>query len=185
MYSDLCTYVKVDNKTCTESFKCNIGKRQGCKPLLFNLFIDELIEDLRLAGIKGVQISNDISDILAILYTDDIVNVSYTVKALQAQIDIIAAFCNRTGIRINLSKTKIIVFRNGGIIKDNEKWFFNGQRLETVSAYKYMGIFVTPKLIWTSAKEGSAVQAKKAILTMSKLQHAVGYFDFVEYFKLF
>ena len=88
-------------------------------------------------------------------------------------------------MRINLSKTKIIVFRNGGIIKVNETWFFNGQRLKTVSAYKYMGFFVTPKLIWTSAKEGLAVQARKAILTMSKLQHAVGYFDFVEYFKLF
>ena len=69
-------------------------------------------------------------------------------------------------MRINLSKTKIIVFRNGEIIKNNEKLFFNGQCLETVSAYKYMGIFVTPKLIWTSAK----VQAKKTILTMSQLR---------------
>ena len=43
MYSNLCTCVKVDNKTCTESFKCNIGTRQDCKlsPLLFNLFINE------------------------------------------------------------------------------------------------------------------------------------------------
>ena len=92
MYSDLCTCVKVDNKRRTESFKCNIETRQGCKlsPLLFNLFINELIEDLRLAGIKGIQISNNISDILAVLYADDIANVSDTVKALQ--VDIIAAF---------------------------------------------------------------------------------------------
>ena len=74
-------------------------------------------------GINGIQISNDIGDILAILYANDIANVSDTVRALQAQIDGISAFCNRTEMWINMSKTKIIVFRNGSIIKDNKKCF--------------------------------------------------------------
>ena len=44
-------------------------------------------------------------------------NVSDNVRSLQAQLDVIAGFCNRTGMKINLSKTKIIVFRNGGYLE--------------------------------------------------------------------
>ena len=169
---DLCCCVKLGNGKCTNNFKCNIGTRQGCKlsRILFDLYINELIEELKLSGIQGIQISADGSDILAILYASDMANVSDNVRSLQAQLDVIAGFCNRTGMKINLSKTKIIVFRNGGYLRENEKWYFNGQRIETVSMYKYMGIFVTPKLIWSSAKEGRATQAKRAIITMSKIQ---------------
>ena len=48
-----------------------------------------------------------------------------------------------------------------------------------------MGILVTPKLIWSSAKKSLATQAKRAIITMSKLQSAIGYFEHQEFFKLF
>ena len=48
---------------------------------------------------------------------------------------------------LNLSKTKIIVFRNGGILKETEKWLYNGQKIEVVSFYKYLGVYFTPKLI--------------------------------------
>ena len=44
-------------------------------------------------------------------------NVGDTVRALQAQIDIIARFCVRTNMKINLQKTKVIVFQNGGILR--------------------------------------------------------------------
>ena len=88
-------------------------------------------------------------------------------------------------MKINMSKTKIIVFRNGGYLRENEKWYFNGHRIETVSKYKYMGIFVTPRIIWSSAKEGLSIQAKRGIITMSKLQNAIGYFEYHEFFKLF
>ena len=88
-------------------------------------------------------------------------------------------------MKINMSKTKIIVFRNGGYLRENEKWYFNGHRIETVSNYKYMGIFVTPKIIWSSAKEGLSIQAKRGIITMSKLKNAIGYFEYHEFFKLF
>ena len=91
-------------------------------------------------------------------------NVSDNVRPLQAQLDVIAGFCNRTGMKINLSKTKIIVFRNGGYLREKEKWYFNGQQIETVSMYKCMGIFVTPKVICSYAKEGLATQAKWATM---------------------
>ena len=64
---------------------------------------------------------------------------------------------------INESKTEIIVFRNGGPLRSYEKWFYNGNKVNVTSMYKYMGILFTPKLSWTKAKIKLAAQAKKSI----------------------
>ena len=65
------------------------------------------------------------------------------------------------------------------------KWYFNGVAIETVSAYKYMGLFITPKLIWSYAKHNLVAQARKSIISMLKFQSSVGYFGYPELFKLF
>ena len=54
-----------------------------------------------------------------------------------------------------------------------------------VSSYKCMGLRVTPKRIWTRAKEVLAIQARKSIITVLKLQSNVGFFEYSEMFKLF
>ena len=74
--------------------------------------MNDLIDGLKLSGIEGFQLSVVGSEVLAIFYADDMVNVSDTVRGLQAQIRIISNFCERTGMRVNLSKTKVVVFRN-------------------------------------------------------------------------
>ena len=175
MYSSLCTCVKVEDNKCTFDFKCNIGTKQGCKlsTILFILFLNDLIDDLKRSGITGIQISADGSEVLAIFYADDMVSTSDTVRGLQAQINIIFNFCQKTDMKINLPKTKIIVFRNGGFLRGYERWHFNGQAIETVSSYKYMGLQITPKLIWTYAKECLLIQAKKSIASLKKLQSTV------------
>ena len=38
---------------------------------------------------------------------------------------------------------KIIVFRNGGHLKQFEKWYFKGPEIEIVSRYKYLGLYRT------------------------------------------
>ena len=88
-------------------------------------------------------------------------------------------------MRVNLSKTKVIVFRNGGFRREDEMWFCNGQPIKTASAFKYMELHITPKLIWTHAKSCLATQARKeAIISLVKLQGRVGYFEFTDMFKL-
>ena len=103
MYSQLCTCVKLDNHKCSSQFRCNIGTRQGCKlsTILFTLFLNDLIDELKGSGISGIQVSIDASEVLAIFYADDMASVSDTVRGLQAQIRIIANFCQRTGMRVN------------------------------------------------------------------------------------
>ena len=41
---------------------------------------------------------------------------------------------------------------------------------ESVSEYKYLGLFITPKLIWSEAKRSLASQARRSIISMKKLR---------------
>ena len=149
------------------------------------MIINELITDIRSKCNRGIFISQEIPEIFALLYTDDIADCADTVFALQQQIDCIEAFCTKTGMRVNLGKTKIVVLRNGGFLRNNEKWYYNGHSVETVSSYKYMGILFTPKLVWTKAKEELAAQTKRALFTLYNVQNKLGTFSATEALKLF
>lgn len=50
------------------------------------------------------------------MFADDVSSFADTVVRLQRQINLIEKFCDSVGMYLNLSKTKIMVFRNGGII---------------------------------------------------------------------
>lgn len=88
-------------------------------------------------------------------------------------------------MQLNLGKTKIIVFRNGGYLRLYEHWTYRNEPVETVSYYKYMGLLFTPKLKWTRAKETLASQAKKSIFALLQYQKKFGYFDYIDMFKIF
>jgi hypothetical protein len=75
------------------------------------------------------------------MFADDVSNFSDTVINLQHQINYIEEYCKSVNMKINLSKTKIIVFRNGGVLKQTEKCFFNNEPIEVVPFYKYLGVF--------------------------------------------
>ena len=78
-----------------------------------------------------------------------------------------------------------MVFRNGGIVKQTEKWFYQGTETEIVSMYKYLGVYFTPKLIWTKTKELPAMQAHKAASSILRFQKHFGFFHPPDAFKLF
>jgi len=42
------------------------------------------------------------------------------------------------GLEVNVAKTKKVVFRKRGILKRNEHWVCNNERLETVDHFNYL-----------------------------------------------
>ena len=62
-----------------------------------------------------------------------------------------------------MTKSKLVVFRGGGIVKNIEKWYFKRKEIEVVSMYKYLGLSFTPKLNWSVARKTLASQANKAL----------------------
>ena len=109
------------------------------------------------------------------MYADDVSSFADTVCRLQKQIDSISNFCKELNMKINIEKTKIIVFRNGGALKNSEKWLLEGKRIEVVSFYKYLGVYFTPKLSWSLTVEKLYLQAMKASNTILRYQKKNGF----------
>ena len=68
-------------------------------------------------------------------------------------------------------KTKFMVFRNGGIIKGNEKVYYNGDQIKAVSYYKYLGVIMSTRLSWTPAQKTLAQQSEKCLNFIRTVNH--------------
>ena len=60
---------------------------------MFSLFINDLISYLRSESDSGVFISNEIEDVMALMFADDISCFADTVVRLKRLIDVIEIFC--------------------------------------------------------------------------------------------
>ena len=143
MYSNMNAQVKVDSCHLTESFKCNIRTVQGdlLSPLIFSLYINDLCTALQTKCKRGVFVSSNVPEIYCLLFADDVANCADTVNNLQTQLNIISDYCRETGMKVNMSKTQIIVFRNGGPLRTSERWTLHNTYVNVTSSYKYMGLF--------------------------------------------
>ena len=83
---------------------------------------------------RDVFVTDEIEDIFALMFADDIASVSDTIIRLQRQINLIERFCESVDMTLNLIKTKLIVFQNGGIVKQTDKWYYSG---EIIASFKY------------------------------------------------
>ena len=146
----------------TEFFECPTGVRQGCvlSPTLFSFLINELALEIAQNGMYGVQLTPDVVQILVMLFADDVLFASYCVAGLQRQIDILKHFADNFSMTVNMSKTKIIVFRKGGFLAANEVWRYGDEEIEVVNSYKYLGLYFTTKLSLTQAVGDLAAKAK-------------------------
>ena len=103
MYSQLKSCVRTE-AGLTEYFKCTIGTRQGCIliPLLFAFYIGELVGMMKDKGCKGVYINEEVSNVMIILYADDIAEGSDTVVRLQCMINVLVEYCRMWSLIVNL-----------------------------------------------------------------------------------
>ena len=88
MYSKLSAHVKIDRQHISESFLCNLGTRQGDlnSPIIFSLYINDLIAYIRGKCQNGIFITNEIHDIFCLLYADDVANCAETAVDLKLQL---------------------------------------------------------------------------------------------------
>ena len=91
----------------TDRFKCMVGTRQGCiaSPRIFSIFINDLVKYLKHKSDGGIFVSDSTSNLFALLFADDVSSFSDTVVRLQKQIDNIAYFSDKIGMK-TLKKQK-------------------------------------------------------------------------------
>ena len=95
------------------------------------------------------------------MYADDIALIADTSVELQRKLKALESFCQKWGMEVNLAKTKIIVFWNGGKLSSKENFLYNGKTIDIVTHYKYLGIVFNSRLTWGHAIKELAGKAIK------------------------
>jgi hypothetical protein len=83
------------------------GVLQGCvaSPLLFKLFISDIIDVVNKSGISGVQIG-DRYELHVLLFADDMVLVASSPGSLQLKINVLHKYFEDLGLKINIRRQK-------------------------------------------------------------------------------
>ena len=167
MYKSVKSIVKYNN-CLSEDFTCYLGVRQGecLSPFLFSLYLNDLESEFAKNGFEGVDIG--VLKLFLLLYADDIVIFSESEKGLQTGLDILYAFCQSWKLKVNIQKTKVMVFRKGGFPPQNLRFMYDGQNLEIVNKFVYLGIVFTTGGAFTETFNTLAGQGGKAIFKMTK-----------------
>ncbi|MFA0954716.1 RNA-directed DNA polymerase, partial [Klebsiella pneumoniae] len=124
------------NGGMSDWFRVGTGVRQGCvmSPWLFNVFMDKCV---RMAdfGDRGVKMGSMLLSVL--LYADDAVLLAEGEADLQSMLDALNGSTESMNLRINVGKTKVMVF--GGRNGDADGITMGGEVLERVSEFVYLG----------------------------------------------
>ena len=86
------------------------------------------------------------------MYADDTL-LAETPDDLQCILNSLHTYCQEWNLTVNTDKTKIMVFRNMGKIKENEKWFYNNFELQTVDEFNYLGLLLNYNGKFTKAHQ--------------------------------
>ena len=126
IYRAVKSRVKYGNKLGNE-FYCKLGVRQGecLSPLLFSMYLNDIEEQFILSGFEGLDVN--MFKICMLLYADDIVLFSNSDENLQEGLDILSNYCKRWKLKINVSKTKVMIFRKGGMLPRDLVFYYEGE----------------------------------------------------------
>ena len=154
----------------SEFFECPIGLKQGCmlSPRLFTIFISEVSRVINSTCSSGIQFLSNLAIIHHLFFADDIILVSDTAQGLQQKLNILEQQSKRLGVKVNLDKTKIIVFRKGGFLSKYERWFYGGHPIEVVNKYVYLGFEFTTRMSIKSSLSSFIIKAKHALNALFK-----------------
>jgi hypothetical protein len=141
------------------------GVMQGSvsSPLFFNLLTCKVKQEL--FGDSG-PVDGDELDI----YADDQALISKNRERLQCLLNLLIQIITELKLSINASKTKVMKFRKGGRLCKSDTVTCNGENLDFVSSFKYLGvIFQQSGKTFSLHIKDRAKSAIAAIYTISGL----------------
>ena len=108
--------------------------------MLFSLFINDLYKEMVANCCNSLEL-HDLS-LLLLLYFDNTVIFFESVAGLQKMLDTLNLYTDKWKLEVNVSKTKMVVFRNGGKIKyyRYKKCFYDDVGLDIVDVLTYLGV---------------------------------------------
>ena len=151
------------NSDIGDYFKTTVGVRQGCllSPVLFNLFLEKIMRETlhnfnSTISIGGRTLSN-------LRFADDIDLMGGSKEELQELTDRLTERSGKYGMEVSSEKSKVM--KNSASTTPVQV-FMNGQQLEEVNAFKYLGATLT-----RDSRSTAEIKTRIAIATstMAKL----------------
>ena len=186
VYNSVLACVRV-NSEYSNYFDCPIGVKQGCllSPQLFSFFINELAVEISSRGKHGIQLLPGAIELFLLLFADDIILLSESVIGLQNQLNMLKIEADRLKLTVNLGKTNIVVFRNGGHLSAHEKWCYGRLEVKVINSYKYLGMIFSTKLSLNYAWDEYYRKGKKGVIQLLKSLRKLNCFDHNIFWKMF
>ena len=131
------------NSSIGDWFQTTVGVRQGCllSPTLFNIFLERIMTDAVEDHEVTVSIGGRTTTNLR--FADDIDGLAGEEEELANLVDRFDKASTAYGMEISVEKTILMTNNTSGI---NTKIKVNGQKLETVTSFKYLGSVITNEL---------------------------------------
>ena len=146
-------------------FRTTVGVRQVCllSPTLFNIFMERILTDA-LEDHEGT-VSTRGRTTTNLRFADDIDGLAGEEEELAKLIERLYKASTAYGMKISAKKTKLMTNNTSGI---NTEIKVNGQRLETVTSFKYLSSLVTdegskPEILSTIAQTTAALTKLKPV----------------------
>ena len=160
IYSNLKSFIK-SGVTFTHYFLSSLGVPQGCclSAILFIIFAYDLGDSFTH---PGIPLGNFFIKYLQ--FADDLVIICESVQELQTQINNLVEYCSKNELKINASKTKVMIFHKGRL-PNNDKvdFFIKENKLEVVSDFSYLGFIFTPQLSFSKHISKTNAKARSKI----------------------
>lgn len=166
LYDSSSTRIRLEHGN-TENIDISIGLAQGevLSPLFFSLYIADIEKILRNSGISGVKVSKQL-DLQILLFADDMVVLAESEQQLQRKLNILREYFLSLDLKVNMSKTKVIVFRKGGRLKAGIQFWYGKERVDIVTEYTYLGVIFSQKGVFQKAAESFK---KKGVVALASV----------------
>ena len=148
-------------------------RENACLLYFFSLFLNDIEETFIQNGLERFNI--DMFKLFMLLNADNIVMFANSAEQLQESLNLLSDYRRRWKLTVNVSKTKVMVFRKGGLLPRNLVFYYNGHQLEIIKSFKYLGIVFTVGASFAEAQNTLAGQAQKAIFKLNKYLYKFTY----------
>jgi hypothetical protein len=140
MYEHFFYRIKLNDKY-SRTFSTEMGVIQGgvLSPILFSIFINDMIEELTIAG-HGIQMNG--LKIPALLFADDVTLIPSSVTETRKMLQIVEKFATKWKCSFGLLKCGVMPIVNRGTVIPME-WKFAGGTIATVTGFQFLGLLST------------------------------------------
>lgn len=94
-------------------------------------------------------------------------------------------FCKDRKINVNVPKTKVVVCKNGSVLARNEHWTFNGENVEVVNCFTYLGLSLSMQRSYNRMADDLAIEGKRVLISLLNSLYNLGQMPKNVFFVLF